>query len=317
MKKTTIIILALLISAIGVVAQVGVNADHSAPDPSSMLDVKSSTKGMLIPRLTSAQRTDISSPAEGLMVFDTDDSYFYYFNGTEWVTIGSGSFDGRWVLNGGTIHRIVGTDTLVTINDDGYTGIGTTKPGGKLEVSGGNLEMDNGNMALNANYLSGDGDDEGIYVDTAGRVGVGRIPTQQRLEVADNVAVYRNKPGIYFYDGGAGYTKMKYDNRNFLRIDPHQNDDGVKFRDRYNNDFLHINNLNNSGIFPTGNVGIGTTSPGEKFEVEFGDTDKDVEIGVGTTDGDVTFFTMRNPDGTKYYITVDDSGNLNASTTKP
>jgi hypothetical protein len=66
-----------------------------------------------------------------------------------------------------------------------------------------------------------------------------------------------------------------------------------------------------------GGVGVGTASPDEKFEVEFGDSSKDVEIGQGSTDTDVTFITLRSPNGTKFYITVNDSGTLSASTTKP
>jgi len=53
-------------------AQVGINTDGSSPDPSSIVDAKSSTKGFLIPRMTAAQRDAITSPAAGLMVFCTD-----------------------------------------------------------------------------------------------------------------------------------------------------------------------------------------------------------------------------------------------------
>ncbi len=67
----------------------------------------------------------------------------------------------------------------------------------------------------------------------------------------------------------------------------------------------------------SGYVGIGTAAPDEKFEVEFGSTSKDIELGVGTTDPDVTFVTLRSPNGTKYYITVNDSGTFTSSTSKP
>jgi hypothetical protein len=65
---------------------VGVNTDGSSPDASSILDVKSSDKGILIPRMTAAQRGAIASPATGLMVYQTDATAgFYYYNGTAWV----------------------------------------------------------------------------------------------------------------------------------------------------------------------------------------------------------------------------------------
>ena len=65
-----------------------------------------------------------------------------------------------------------------------------------------------------------------------------------------------------------------------------------------------------------GKVGIGTATPDEKFEIEFA-PGVDIEIGRGTTDPDVTFIALRSPNGTKYYVTVDDAGNLTASTVKP
>ena len=49
-------------------AQVGINTDGSSPDNSAILDIKSSLKGVLIPRVTQVQRTAIQGPATGLMV---------------------------------------------------------------------------------------------------------------------------------------------------------------------------------------------------------------------------------------------------------
>ena len=49
---------------------VGINATGNAPHSSAILDVESTTKGMLIPRMTTAQRASIASPATGLLVFD-------------------------------------------------------------------------------------------------------------------------------------------------------------------------------------------------------------------------------------------------------
>ncbi len=56
----------------GVKAQVGINTDNSQPHPSAMLDVKSSDKGLLPPRMTFAEISAISSPAAGLIIYCTD-----------------------------------------------------------------------------------------------------------------------------------------------------------------------------------------------------------------------------------------------------
>ena len=53
-----------------------------------MLDIKSTEKGMLIPRMTGIQKSNIGSPATGLLVFQTDGiSGFYYYNGTTWENL--------------------------------------------------------------------------------------------------------------------------------------------------------------------------------------------------------------------------------------
>lgn len=57
-------------------------------DASALLDVQSTTKGFLPPRMTTTQRTAISSPASGLMVYDTTDNQWYGYNGTSWVILG-------------------------------------------------------------------------------------------------------------------------------------------------------------------------------------------------------------------------------------
>ena len=83
MKKLTILLTAVLFTALSIMAQVAINTDGNNPDASAMLDVKSTEKGILIPRMTTAQRTGISSPAQGLMVYDTDLDAFYFYDGTD------------------------------------------------------------------------------------------------------------------------------------------------------------------------------------------------------------------------------------------
>lgn len=55
------------------------------PDPSAQLDLSATDKGMLIPRMTSAQRTMIPNPTNGLLVFDVTTVGFWYFDGVQWV----------------------------------------------------------------------------------------------------------------------------------------------------------------------------------------------------------------------------------------
>jgi len=73
-------------------AQVGINEDNTQPDASALLDVKSTTKGMLVPRMTTTQRNLISSPATGLLVFDTTTGSFWFYNGS-WTDLSSSLSD--------------------------------------------------------------------------------------------------------------------------------------------------------------------------------------------------------------------------------
>ncbi|GGZ44804.1 hypothetical protein [Mesonia mobilis] len=61
-------------------AQVGVNT--TAPDASSALDIQSTEAGLLIPRMTTAERDAITDPANALLVFDTDLNGYYFNDGT-------------------------------------------------------------------------------------------------------------------------------------------------------------------------------------------------------------------------------------------
>lgn len=88
--KNLFFILFLSVS-ISAAAQVAINTDSSTPENSAMLDVKSTNRGLLIPRLTSAQRTAIATPANGLMVYDINTASFWYFNGSAWQEIGAGA----------------------------------------------------------------------------------------------------------------------------------------------------------------------------------------------------------------------------------
>ena len=66
----------------------GVAIGGGPPDSSAMLDVKSTEKGMLLPRVTTSERNAIQKPAPGLLVFDTDKQCLYMFEGVQWRPIG-------------------------------------------------------------------------------------------------------------------------------------------------------------------------------------------------------------------------------------
>ncbi len=76
MKKLFILI--FLLSALPVMAQTGIGT--ATPDVSAKLEVNSTSKGLLTPRMTSAQRSAITTPANGLLVYQTDGVTGFYLN---------------------------------------------------------------------------------------------------------------------------------------------------------------------------------------------------------------------------------------------
>ncbi|HMO61488.1 MAG TPA: hypothetical protein PKC39_14760 [Ferruginibacter sp.] len=68
-------------------SQNNVGIGTSTPHTSALLDINSSNRGLLIPRLTSAQRTAIASPATGLLVYDTDTNSIWAYDGTIWKNL--------------------------------------------------------------------------------------------------------------------------------------------------------------------------------------------------------------------------------------
>ncbi len=83
------LILLIVLMAISANAQVAINNDNSSAVSSAMLDVKSTTKGMLIPRMTSGERNFIGAPADGLLVYDitTNSFWFYDYGNGGWLEL--------------------------------------------------------------------------------------------------------------------------------------------------------------------------------------------------------------------------------------
>ena len=66
-------------------AQVGIGTN--SPNASAQLDISSTSKGLLLPRLTTAQINAIANPEPGLLVFNTDTKKFVGYGGTKWCCI--------------------------------------------------------------------------------------------------------------------------------------------------------------------------------------------------------------------------------------
>lgn len=124
-SKLTLLILSLtMIIFTNAYSQgISISETNSAPDPSAMLDVSSTTKGLLPPRLTSSQRIAMPDPASGLVVYDTDFNALFVMTGEGWMRVDYGD---KWQKD---------EDNNLTYNQ-GNVGIGVSYPGAALEVNG-------------------------------------------------------------------------------------------------------------------------------------------------------------------------------------
>lgn len=154
-KSTSLLLILFIIFIEKAAAQnIAINTTGNMPDTSAMLDITSTNKGLLVPRMTTAQMQAIPQPATGLLVYNTTISLFEVNTGTpaspNWLPLStSGS---AWSVSGNTgtnssIHFIGTADSVplhlktnnlarITIGANGMTGIGTTSPSAQLHTTG-------------------------------------------------------------------------------------------------------------------------------------------------------------------------------------
>ena len=125
----------ILLLVVGLRARAqSVGVGTSTPDASAILDVKATDKGLLPPRLTAAQRAAIASPAQGLLVYQTDGVQlgFWYYTGAAWTYLNPTPAGDNLGNHLATRNLSLGTFQLVgnggtqglSISSAGYVGIG-------------------------------------------------------------------------------------------------------------------------------------------------------------------------------------------------
>lgn len=154
MKKITTIIFVLTFIINGTTnAQVAINTDGSAPDANAILDIKSSTKGLLLPR-SSSSTISLLSAKNGMIMYDTTYDRFRLRVQNAWRDV----VDSRsWTRN------ITATDQVVSTFDS--VGIGTNTPGTKLHIQGVNELLRLGTSNPQITFYQGGTATGTIYLD--------------------------------------------------------------------------------------------------------------------------------------------------------
>ena len=153
-------ILALLTSCFSSWSQgVGINENGSNPNPSAILDIESTNKGLLPPRMTSAQMNAIPNPAIGLIVFCTDCSpaSLHQFVGSSWSSLSSNApqqtISANCTANGFTGSFVAGTTVSnshfsVTLTNNSFSSASFAVGPSDLVLSGANAGISVSNVSL-------------------------------------------------------------------------------------------------------------------------------------------------------------------------
>jgi hypothetical protein len=96
----------------------------STPAATAALDVSSTTKGVLIPRMTAAQKSAISSPSNGLLIFQTDaPAGFYFYNGSAWISISNPGTTTRFLPHSNNFAHFAGLQSLSSLASGSYVAL--------------------------------------------------------------------------------------------------------------------------------------------------------------------------------------------------
>lgn len=294
--KATILSLVFIVFGFTAYAQIGIGTTN--PAATAALDIESTTKGLLFPRLTQTQRNAITNPALGLMIFCTNcaaQGQPQFYNGTSWNSM----LKSASLLNGTSDP---GANTGA--NDDFF--INTTSnqlfgpkasgswPTGISMVgpSGTNGILSSGSAAGNTPYWNGTNwvvSSSNIY-NNGTNVGIGTSSPTVKFDVTGaGRFITTTLPLTLTSTNNTVYQAFKFNsttdvgqigNGTGVISGGNQSDFGI-WAPAGNLLFATSTGLERMRITSTGNVGIGTTAPQKKFHV-VGDVVVDGTFYIGT-----------------------------------
>ena len=257
----SIIVLLIVLVQMNVCAQnIAVNTDGSQPDNSAILDIKSNSKGLLVPRLTTLQRTSIAGPAMGLTVFDTETFSYWMYRGDVnggWAEL-QHNFQNLWSTVGNNIYR---TNTgNVTVGP--YSALDA-----ELKLNGIAPRFAFLNDGVQKGFIRAFADDFkfGTYAGNSGKIifspkGVDKIWIDENGQMGIGTATPSSQLTI---NGSSPYIEMMHNNVNtgFLMASGVNLKLGTNSTNTTGNVRFQTQLIDRMTIDENGLVGIGTTNP--------------------------------------------------------
>jgi hypothetical protein len=257
---------------------VAINTDGTVAHSSAIMDIKSTLKGFLVPRMNTGERTTIPGPAIGLTVFDMDTySYWMY----------RGDLNGGWIELQHSLQNFwEGSGSNIYTKNNGNVGIGTNNPAEKLSINAAdptisflianatkgfiqaaadNMRVGTYNANLTGNLVLATRNVDRMTILADGKVGIGTTVPVSKFHITGGVDAALNTHGYMMIGLEAG-TNVVFDNNEILARNNGntsslylQNSGGnVYIGDATNFTSVHKLGVDGNTVI-TGNLRVGTT----------------------------------------------------------
>jgi hypothetical protein len=311
---------------------VSINKDNSLPDQNAILDVKSKSQGVLLPRLTTEQRTGITMAVPGLTVFDSETfSYWVYL----------GDLNGGWAELLSTLDKHWDrTGTNIFNTNLGNVGIGTSNPTQKLAISAINPTIDLMHVGISKAYVQGFSNDLklGTYDNNLTGSIIFNTKGSDRMWISEtgNVGIATSSPTSALTIGGTSpriQMKNGANDKGYFWASGNDIKVGTNAGNATGNLIFQTKVIDRMVIDELGRVGIGTTNPASSSVLTINDNDPliqlenddvskgfvqlvgdDIKIGTNISNPEGTFIVRTNGSDR---VVVDEDGDVTINSSTP